>query len=66
MAARRGCGRQVFDGFEGDLRAEIHAPLSGLLITCGAVMLYEGDLIARIQSGQIVDVADTFLSGQGQ
>jgi hypothetical protein len=29
-------------------------------------MLYEGDLIARIQSGQIVDVADTFLSGQGQ
>jgi len=59
---------QVFDGFDGELRAEIHAPLSGLLSGLRRQpMLYEGDLIARIQSPQTVpETADTFLPGQGQ
>jgi hypothetical protein len=59
---------QVFDAFDGDLRAEVRTPLSGLLSGLRRQpMLYEGDLIARIQSGQAVaDVADTFLPGQGQ
>jgi uncharacterized protein len=59
---------QVFGGFEGELRAEIHAPLSGLLSGLRRQpMLYEGDLIARLQSSEPVpEVADTFVPGQGQ
>jgi len=59
---------QIFDGFEGELRAEVHAPLSGLLSGLRRrPTIYEGDLIARIQSPQSVPaVADTFLPGQGQ
>jgi N-acyl-D-aspartate/D-glutamate deacylase len=51
----------------GELRAEIHAPLSGLLSGLRRQpMLYEGDLIARLQSSQPVpEVADTFVPGQG-
>lgn len=59
---------QVFGGFEGDLLAEIHAPLSGLLSGLRRQpMLYEGDLVARLQSSEpVAEVADTFVPGQGQ
>ena len=59
---------QVFDGFGGDLKAEIRTPVSGLLSGVRRQpMLYEGDLIARVQSAQPVsEVADTFIPGQGQ
>jgi len=58
----------VFDGFDGELRAEIRAPLSGLLTGLRRQpMLYEGDLIARIHSPTPVpESADTFLPAQGQ
>lgn len=59
---------QVFNGFDGELRTEIRAPLSGLLTGLRRQpMLYEGDLIARIHSPTPVpESADTFLPAQGQ
>lgn len=59
---------QAFDGFEGELCAEIRAPLSGLLTGLRRQpMLYEGDLIARIHSPTPVpESADTFIPAQGQ
>jgi predicted deacylase len=59
---------QVFDGFDGELRAEIRAPLTGLLSGLRRQpLLYEGDLVARLQSSsRTADAADTFLPAQGQ
>jgi predicted deacylase len=58
----------VYDGFTGDLRAEVHTPVSGLLSGIRRQpLLCEGDLVARILSRQEVgDVADTYLMGHGQ
>jgi predicted deacylase len=58
----------VYDGFTGELRAEAHAPISGLLSGIRRhPLLCEGDLVARILSKQEVgDVADTYLMGHGQ
>ena len=45
----------VFDGFDGQLRAEIKTPISGLLSGIRRQpLLFEGDLIARIQTRQAV------------
>jgi predicted deacylase len=42
---------QVFDGFDGQLRAEIKAPVVGLLSGVRRQpLLFEGDLIARLQT----------------
>lgn len=59
---------QVYDGFDGELRAEIRAPLSGLLTGIRRQpLLFEGDLLARIQSREPVPPGvETYLSGQGQ
>jgi predicted deacylase len=58
---------QVFDAFIGELRAEIRAPVGGLLSGIRRQpLLYEGDLIARIQTrGNLADVPGTVL-GQEQ
>jgi uncharacterized protein len=41
----------VFDGFDGHLRAEVKTPVSGLLSGIRRQpLLFEGDLIARIQT----------------
>ena len=58
----------VYDGFSGELRREVHAPVSGLLAGIRRQpLLCEGDLVARILSKQEVgDVADTYLMGHGQ
>ena len=43
----------VYDGFDGQLRAEVKAPVSGLLSGIRRQpLLFEGDLIARIQTRQ--------------
>lgn len=59
---------QVYDGFDGELRAEIRTPLPGLLSGIRRQpLLCEGDLLARIQSKHAVPAgADTYLYGQGQ
>ena len=59
---------QVYDGFEGQLRHEIKAPTAGLLSGIRRQpLLFEGDLIARIQTRQAVaEGVDTYLHGQGQ
>jgi hypothetical protein len=59
---------QVYDGFDGELRVEIRAPLSGLLSGIRRQpLLCEGDLVARIQTRQPAPAGvDTFLHGQGQ
>lgn len=59
---------QVYDGFDGTLRHEIRAPVAGLLSGIRRQpLLYEGDLIARIQTRQAVaEGVDTYLHGQGQ
>ena len=58
----------VYDGFRGDLRAEIRAPRSGLL--CGIrrqPLLCEGDLVARVLTrDEVGAMADTYLMGHGQ
>jgi predicted deacylase len=58
----------VYDGFEGSLRAELHAPVSGLLAGLRRQpLLCEGDLVARILTRQAFSAAvDTFLVAQGQ
>ena len=58
----------VYDGFEGKLRGEIRAPVSGLL---GGLrrqpLLCEGDLVARLLSREPFPTpADTFIDAQGQ
>lgn len=59
---------QVYDGFDGELRAEVRVPVTGLLSGIRRQpLLCEGDLLARIQSRQAVPAgADTYLHGQGQ
>ena len=59
---------QVYDGFDGTLRHEIKAPVSGLLSGMRRQpLLFQGDLIARIQTRQPVsESVDTYLHGQGQ
>jgi hypothetical protein len=58
----------VYDGFDGELRAEIRAPVAGLLSGLRRQpLLFEGDLLARIQTSiEVSEVTDTYLQGQGQ
>jgi uncharacterized protein len=47
----------VYDGFDGQLRAEVKTPVSGLLSGIRRQpLLFEGDLIASIQTRRAVDV----------
>jgi predicted deacylase len=47
----------VYDGFDGQLRAEVKTPVSGLLSGIRRQpLLFEGDLIASIQTRQAVDI----------
>jgi predicted deacylase len=47
----------IYDGFDGQLRAEIKTPISGLMSGIRRQpLLFEGDLIASIQTRQPVDV----------
>jgi predicted deacylase len=59
---------QVYDGFDGELRHEVKAPVAGLLSGIRRQpLLFEGDLIARIQTRQpVAEGVDTYLHGQGQ
>jgi len=59
---------QVYDGFNGELHVEIQTPVAGLLSGIRRQpLLFEGDLIARIQSQHPVgESVDTYLRGQGQ
>jgi predicted deacylase len=58
----------VYDGFDGMLRAEIRTPVAGLLSGLRRQpLLFEGDLLARIQTSvEVAEVTDTYLQGQGQ
>lgn len=59
---------EVYDGFSGELRAEVRTPVSGLLsaLRCQP-LLCEGDLVARIQTAHQVGAdVDKYLHGQGQ
>lgn len=58
----------VYDGFSGELRTEVRAPVSGLLAGVRRQpLLCEGDLVARILTRhEVGDVADTYLMGHGQ
>jgi hypothetical protein len=58
----------IYDGFEGELRAEVRTSVSGLLIGLRRQpLLYEGDLIARIQTREpLGERSDAHLHGQGQ
>lgn len=58
----------IYDGFNGQVRARIKAPVSGLLTALRRqALLYQGDLLARIQSRTPVEEgADTYLIGLGQ
>ncbi len=58
----------VFDGFDGELRHEVHTPVAGLLTGIRRQpLLYEGDLIARVHTRQPMrGELDTHLAGQGQ
>ena len=55
------------DAFGGDRRAEIRAPMSGLLSGIRRQpLLYEGDLIARLQTRAPVEGASGVVRGQEQ
>lgn len=58
----------LYDGFEGRVRSQIRAPVSGMLTGLRRqAMLYQGDLLARIQATRpVAKSADTYLIGQGQ
>ncbi|HVP28704.1 MAG TPA: M14 family metallopeptidase [Myxococcota bacterium] len=58
----------VYDGFDGELRAEVRAPVAGLLTGIRrSPLLYQGDLVARLHTtAEHEAVADTFLHGHGQ
>jgi predicted deacylase len=58
----------LYDGFTGKLKARVLAPVSGMLTGLRRqALLYEGDLLARIQSTRpVAKGADTYLIGQGQ
>ena len=59
---------QVYDGFHGELQLEITTPTAGMLSGVRRQpLLFEGDLVARIQSRQpVVESVDTYLEGTGQ
>jgi uncharacterized protein len=59
---------QVYDGFTGALREEIHAPVPGLLTGIRRQpLLYQGDLVGRIQTTfEVAEEVDTYLHGHGQ
>jgi uncharacterized protein len=47
----------VYDGFDGQLRAELKTPVSGLLSGLRRQpLLFEGDLIASLQTHQAIDI----------
>ena len=58
----------VYDGFRGELRAEVRSPVSGLLSGIRRQpLLCEGDLVARVLTREEVGaMADTYLMGHGQ
>ena len=58
----------VYDGFSGELRAELKTPVAGLLSGLRRQpLLCEGDLLARILvRHHVAEGADTYLHGQGQ
>jgi hypothetical protein len=57
----------VYDAFLGEQRAEIRAPLAGLLSGIRRQpLLYEGDLVARLQTRVGVDRATVAVRGQEQ
>ena len=58
----------VYDGFSGELRAELRAPVAGLLAGIRRQpLLCEGDLVARLLSREPFPTpADTFIDAQGQ
>lgn len=58
----------VYDGFGGQLLDTVKAPVAGLLSGIRRQpLLYEGDLLARIQTRHpMKQRVETFLSGQGQ
>lgn len=58
----------VYDGFHGDLAAEIRSPVSGLLSGIRRQpLLCEGDLVARILvRSPVAAMPDTYLMGHGQ
>ncbi len=58
----------VYDGFTGQLLETVKAPVAGLLSGLRRrPLLYEGDLVARIQTRHPnKERAETYLSGQGQ
>lgn len=59
----------VYDAFDGVLRAEVRAPVSGLLSGIRRQpLLCEGDLVARIQTREELPEggAETYLYGHGQ
>lgn len=58
----------VYDGFNGDLRTEVHTPVSGLLAGIRRQpLLCEGDLVARLLTREDFDgIPDTYLMAHGQ
>jgi predicted deacylase len=57
----------VYDAFLGERRAEIRAPVAGLVSGIRRQpLLYEGDLIARLQTRARVDVPASAVRGQEQ
>jgi predicted deacylase len=58
----------VYDGFSGELRTEVHTPVSGLLAGIRRQpLLCEGDLLARLLTREdFAGVPDTYLMGHGQ
>jgi predicted deacylase len=58
----------VYDGFSGRVRVRIKAPRAGFLTGLRyQALIYQGDLLARIQSPvEVNEGADTYLIGHGQ
>ena len=58
----------IYDGFDGHGRSRVRAPVAGLLSgRRRQALLYQGDLLARIQAKHpVASGADTYLIGQGQ
>ena len=57
----------IYDAFGGDRRAEIRAPMSGLLSGIRRQpLLYEGDLVARLQTRTPVEGTSGVVRGQEQ
>lgn len=58
---------EVFDGFSGERRAEVRAPVPGLLSGIRRQpLLYEGDLIARLQTRTSIGEGQRQVRGQEQ